>query len=116
MAQQSYGFQLRSLRKQRQKSIAWLAGHANLSVSYVSRVETGQRPIPPMPVRVALAAALNLSDRELHTLEATLAGEYSAFEHAASMPGQVVVMVMNHADAHELLGLYRGSVTYAQLK
>jgi len=116
MAQHSYGFRLRSLRKQRQKSMAWLAHQAKLSVSYISRLETGRRPIPSLPIRAAIAAALNLNGAELEALESTLAEGYSAFEHAANMPGQVVVMVMNHSDAKQLLGLFSGSVTYVQLK
>ncbi|NVD74575.1 XRE family transcriptional regulator [Duganella sp. BJB488] len=116
VTQHSYGFRLRSLRKQRQKSMAWLAHKAQLSVSYISRLETGRRPIPSLPIRAAIASALDLSGAELQALESTLVEGYNAFEHAASMPGQVVVMVMNHSDAKQLLGLYPGSVTYVQLK
>lgn len=116
LAQHSYGFHLRSLRKQRQKSIAWVADQANLNVTYLSRVETGKRPIPAMPVRAALAVALGLTTAEIQNLENTLAGAYSIFEHASRLPGQVVVMVMNHADAQLLLTAYGGSVTFLQAK
>lgn len=116
LAQHTYGFQLRSLRKQRQRSISWLASQTRLSVSYISRLETGRRPIPSLSIRTAIANALTLTQNELHLLEGTLADGYCAFTHAAKLPGQVVVMVMNHTDAQELLGLFRGSITFAQLK
>jgi len=116
LALESYGFQLRSFRRQRQKSMAWLAAATNLSVSYLSRVETGRRPIPSLSIRAAIAAALDLSSSELRQMESALEKNYSAFEHASRLPGQVVLMVMNFADAEELLKHCSASVTYIQIK
>lgn len=104
MAQHSYGFQLRSLRKQLPKSMAWLAHQAELGVSYISRLDTAQRPIPSLPIRAAIASALDLSEAELQALESTMVEGYSAFEHTANMPGQMAVMVMNRSDAKQRLG------------
>lgn len=116
MTQYAYGFQLRSLRKQRQKSIAWVAERTNLNVTYLSRIETGKRPIPAMPIRAAIASALNLTASEIQALENSLTGSYSIFEHLSRVPGQVVVVIMNYADAQLLLGTYEGSVTCIQPK
>jgi transcriptional regulator with XRE-family HTH domain len=59
------GARLRTLRRWRGKSQVELAGLAGLSPSFVSMVETGQRPLDRRSHIAALASALKVSETDL---------------------------------------------------
>jgi transcriptional regulator with XRE-family HTH domain len=59
------GARLRTLRRWRGKSQAELAGLAGLSPSFLSMVETGQRPLDRRSHIAALASALKVSETDL---------------------------------------------------
>jgi transcriptional regulator with XRE-family HTH domain len=59
------GARLRTLRRWRGKSQVELAGLAGLSPSFLSMVETGQRPLDRRSHIAALASALKVSERDL---------------------------------------------------
>jgi transcriptional regulator with XRE-family HTH domain len=59
------GARLRTLRRWRGKTQAELAGLAGLSQSFLSMVETGQRPLDRRSHIAALASALKVSETDL---------------------------------------------------
>ena len=59
------GARLRTLRRWRGKSQVELAGLAGLSPSFLSMVETGQRPLDRRSHIAALASALKVSETDL---------------------------------------------------
>lgn len=59
------GARLRTLRRWRGKSQVELAGLAGLSPSFLSMVETGQRPLDRRSHIAALANALKVSETDL---------------------------------------------------
>ncbi len=65
MDEATIGARLRTLRRWRGKSQVELAGLAGLSPSFVSMVETGQRPLDRRSHIAALANALKVSEIDL---------------------------------------------------
>jgi transcriptional regulator with XRE-family HTH domain len=65
MDEVTIGARLRTLRRWRGKSQVELAGLAGLSPSFVSMVETGQRPLDRRSHIAALASALKVSETDL---------------------------------------------------
>ncbi len=65
MAEITIGARLRTLRRWRGKSQVELAGLAGLSPSFLSMVETGQRPLDRRSHIAALASALKVSETDL---------------------------------------------------
>jgi transcriptional regulator with XRE-family HTH domain len=59
------GVRLRALRRWRGMTLAQLAGQADLSTSFLSMAERGQRPLDRRSHIAALAAALKVSETEL---------------------------------------------------
>lgn len=55
--------------EQQERSVAWLARKAGVSVSYASRMLKGERPTTPA-FRAAVAAALNVPEEVLFPAEA----------------------------------------------
>src|SRR5579859_385214 len=65
MDEVTIGARLRTLRRWRGKSQVELAGLAGLSPSFLSMVETGQRPLDRRSHIAALASALKVSEADL---------------------------------------------------
>ena len=65
MDEVTIGARLRTLRRWRGKSQVELAGLAGLSPSFLSMVETGQRPLDRRSHIAALASALKVSETDL---------------------------------------------------
>lgn len=62
------GEKLRAIRKRRKKSLAVIAGLAGISESYLSLLESGERPLDRLPLIVDLANALAIAPTELIAL------------------------------------------------
>lgn len=75
-----FGRRLRRLRHARGKSLAVIAGLAGISQAYLSCVELGIRSAYRLPLIVRLAAALEVSPRELVLLAL---GDYLAYGEGA---------------------------------
>jgi transcriptional regulator with XRE-family HTH domain len=105
MANQNYGALLRWFRKKRAKRLSEVASLAGIDLSYLCRIERGERAKPSASIHSALIGALGLSTEEISLLEQPQqdAGIASLLSLA---PGkkQVVVMVMDIKDAKSLLG------------
>jgi transcriptional regulator with XRE-family HTH domain len=65
MDETTIGARLRTLRRWRGKTQTELAGLAGLSPSFLSMVETGQRPLDRRSHIAALASALQVSETDL---------------------------------------------------
>ncbi|WP_329792277.1 helix-turn-helix transcriptional regulator [Lentzea sp. DG1S-22] len=59
------GHRLRQLRNARRKSLAVVAGRAGISISYLSRLESGERALDRRSLIVALADALEVAPSEI---------------------------------------------------
>ena len=68
--QQSYGLSVRRTREVTGVSLRRAAVAALITPSYLSRIETGQRPPPDGEVRSRIASAINASKAEIVRLEA----------------------------------------------
>lgn len=69
------GRRLRQIRHARRKSPAVIAGRAGISVSYLSRLESGERALDRRSLIVALANALEVAPSEITGTAVTFAGE-----------------------------------------
>jgi transcriptional regulator with XRE-family HTH domain len=95
------GQTLRQIRKARGKSLAVVAGLAGISVSYLSRLETGDRALDSRSLIVALANALDVAPSELIDLPVPAPGDGNT--HGAAQKLRVALMAVSR-------GLPGGSV------
>lgn len=63
-----YGLLLRNFRKSRNLRLREVAFKAQIALSYLSRIETGERSVPPREIQDALACAIGLTDDEISAL------------------------------------------------
>ncbi len=107
MATQQYGALIRSFRKNRHKRLSDVAIAAGVDISYLSRIERGDRHVPSIQLQIAIANALMLTQDEKEQLNQ--ANQSDDLNCGSIFPnnlarGQVVVMLMNVKDAMRFLG------------
>ena len=69
------GRKLRQIRHARRKSLAVIAGRAGISISYLSRLESGERALDRRSLIIALANALEVAPTEITSVAVTTPGE-----------------------------------------
>lgn len=77
LPKESFGYQLRLLRRGRGLSIRRLAKLARIDAAYLSRIERGRLPPPRQPAIARLAIALQIEEHELTTLASRLPEDLS---------------------------------------
>jgi transcriptional regulator with XRE-family HTH domain len=81
--QAQIGRRIRELRKWRRMDLAAVAGLAEMSTSYLSRIERGERPITKRLTLERIAAALRVSPTELTPDVDLVSGDTGADTHSA---------------------------------
>ena len=89
---EQYGSILRRLRKDRELRLLDLARLVELDVSYLSRIETGDRPVPARRIRDAILSALQPSHAEVEALQAAAAQASMQSFEIRSDQGAIVIL------------------------
>jgi transcriptional regulator with XRE-family HTH domain len=90
------GANLRAIRHARGKPLAVVAGLAGISVSHLSRLETGDRALDRRSLIVALAKALEVAPSEITTSAVTTAGELEEDRSLNDVRLALLSVSMNH--------------------
>jgi transcriptional regulator with XRE-family HTH domain len=98
----TYGSVLRSLRKKRQLRISDVADLVGLHTSYLSRIETGEKRVPPERVKRALCDALKLTKAEINDLQSAIDNMSTAYESWED-DDRLAVVVMPRKDFIEMV-------------
>ena len=102
---ENYGQALRRFRKMRELRLVDFSRLSNLDIGYLSRIETGDRPVPGPRTRTILQSALRLSNSEIDVLEAAVSRNLrnSTAEAISMGSGDGAVIILPGRDILRLL-------------